>query len=132
MRTCLINITAGELPHGNAADDIIAVLDNASTTATTVVDNASALDALLLNTIGFAQGGVDLIAPNQQNLADAINNLEPTTALLLKYSPMVTCSANRPDPFARTHINACDAALAELLRIGKAQNKRLHCLSLLA
>jgi phospholipid/cholesterol/gamma-HCH transport system substrate-binding protein len=78
--------------YGNAADDIIAVLDNASTTATTVVDNASALDALLLNTIGFAQGGVDLIAPNQQNLADAINNLEPTTALLLKYSPMVTCT----------------------------------------
>ena len=78
--------------YANGADDIMAVLDAAATTSTTIGGNASALDALLLNTIGFARAGVDLIAPNQQNLADAINDLEPTTALLLKYSPMVTCT----------------------------------------
>jgi phospholipid/cholesterol/gamma-HCH transport system substrate-binding protein len=77
--------------YAAAADDIVATLDAASTTSTTVTDNAAALDALLLNTIGFGRAGVNLLAPNQKNLIDAINTLEPTTALLLKYNPEYTC-----------------------------------------
>jgi phospholipid/cholesterol/gamma-HCH transport system substrate-binding protein len=77
--------------YAAAADDVVATLDAASTTSTTVTDNAAALDALLLNTIGFGRAGVNLLAPNQQNLIDAINTLEPTTALMLKYNPEYTC-----------------------------------------
>ena len=82
---------ASVTPTAAAADDIVATLDAASTTSTTVTDNAAALDALLLNTIGFGRAGVNLFAPNQKNLIDAINTLEPTTALLLKYNPEYTC-----------------------------------------
>ena len=45
------------------------------------------LDALLLNVIGFSQAGIDLLAPSKDNLIAAINILEPTTNLLLKYNP---------------------------------------------
>ena len=78
--------------YGAAADDIVAVLDAASTTSSTITGHAAALDTLLLNTIGFAQAGTNLLAPNQQNLIDAINILEPTTNLLMKYDPVLTCT----------------------------------------
>jgi phospholipid/cholesterol/gamma-HCH transport system substrate-binding protein len=77
--------------YSAAAQDILSVLNSASTTSTTVTSRASDLDALLLNTVGFAQGGINLIAPNQQNLVGAINVLEPTTNLLMKYNPVYTC-----------------------------------------
>ena len=77
-----------------AAQDILTVLSAASTTSTTVTNHASALDSLLLNVIGFGRAGVDLLAPNQKNLIDAINILEPTTDLLMKYSPEYTCMLN--------------------------------------
>jgi phospholipid/cholesterol/gamma-HCH transport system substrate-binding protein len=78
--------------YGPAAHDIVSVLDAASTTSATITSHAGALDTLLLNTIGFAQAGTSLIAPNQQNLVDAINILEPTTSLFLKHDPALTCT----------------------------------------
>lgn len=77
--------------YSAAAQDILSVLNAASTTSTTVTSRASDLDALLLNTVGLAQGGINLIAPNQQNLIRGINVLEPTTNLLMKYNPEYTC-----------------------------------------
>ncbi|CAN5492674.1 MCE family protein [soil metagenome] len=74
-----------------AAQNILSMLDAASTTSTTITGHAAALDALLLSTIGFAQAGVDLVGPNQKNFIDAVKTLEPTTALLLKYNPTYTC-----------------------------------------
>jgi len=78
--------------YGPAAHDIVAVLDAASTTSATITGHAAALDTLLLNTIGFAQAGTNLLAPNKQNFIDAINILEPTTNLLMKYNPELTCT----------------------------------------
>ena len=66
-------------------------LDAASTTSVTITNNAKALDALLLNVIGLSNSGIDLLAPNQENLIKAINVLEPTTNLLMKYNPEYTC-----------------------------------------
>lgn len=74
-----------------AAQDIVAILDAASTTSTTITDHAADLDALLLSTIGFARAGTNLLAPSSKNLIDSINALEPTTSLLLKYDPSLTC-----------------------------------------
>ncbi len=78
--------------YSGAARDIVSVLDAVSTTSVTVTDHAQALDALLLNAIGLASSGTQLLAPNRRNLIDAINDLEPTTALLLKYNPEITCT----------------------------------------
>jgi phospholipid/cholesterol/gamma-HCH transport system substrate-binding protein len=78
--------------YADAAPDIVSILDAASTTSTTITSHAKALDTLLLNTIGLARSGTDLIAPNQRNLIDAVNILAPTTNLLLKYDPELTCT----------------------------------------
>ena len=78
--------------YSAAAQDITMVLDAASTTSATVVNNASALDALLINVIGLSEAGVKLFGPSKDNFIRAINDLEPTTALLLKYNPEYTCT----------------------------------------
>lgn len=77
--------------YGGAAQDILKVLDAASTTSETVTKNAKSLDSLLLNLSGFANSGINLIGPIKDNLVNAINILEPTTALLMKYNPELTC-----------------------------------------
>ena len=41
--------------------------------------------------LGFSNSGINLLAPNQANLIKAINVLEPTTNLLMKYNPEYTC-----------------------------------------
>lgn len=78
--------------YSEAAQHILTVLDAASTTSTTVVNNAGALDALLLNTVGLSRSGIDLFGPSKDNFVHTVNDLEPTTALLLKYNPELTCS----------------------------------------
>ncbi len=75
-----------------AAPDIMATLDAASATSATIVSHATNLDTLLLNAAGFGNSGVKLLAPAKQDFVDAVNLLEPTTGLLLKYSPSYTCS----------------------------------------
>lgn len=77
--------------YGAAAQDIISTLDAASTTGDTVERQSGALNTLLLNAIGVATSGRDLVAENRQSLTDAVNMLEPTTNLLFKYQPEYTC-----------------------------------------
>jgi phospholipid/cholesterol/gamma-HCH transport system substrate-binding protein len=77
--------------YAAAAQDILTVLDAASTTSTTVVNHSTSLDNLLLNVTGFAGAGTNLLATTKDNLAAAADVLEPTTNLLLKYSPTYTC-----------------------------------------
>lgn len=77
--------------YSTAAQDILSILDSFSTTSATISSNSKSLDALLLSAVGFSQAGVSVIGGNQPNLIRAVNTLEPTTALLLKYSPTYTC-----------------------------------------
>ncbi|MDT7764849.1 MAG: phospholipid/cholesterol/gamma-HCH transport system substrate-binding protein [Mycobacterium sp.] len=74
-----------------AAQDILKVLDAASTTSTTISSNAVALDALLTSVVGFSRSGVDLLGASKDNLVNTVSVLEPTTGLLLKYNPELTC-----------------------------------------
>jgi phospholipid/cholesterol/gamma-HCH transport system substrate-binding protein len=78
--------------YADAAPDILRVLDAGSTTSKTVVDHASALDSLLLNATGFGQAGNNLLGASKDNLVASADVLEPTTGLLLKYSPTYTCT----------------------------------------
>lgn len=77
--------------YSNAVQDILSVLDSLSTTSTTITANQKALDELLLSAVGFGQSGVNVIGGNQANLVRSLDVLEPTTGLLLKYSPTYTC-----------------------------------------
>jgi phospholipid/cholesterol/gamma-HCH transport system substrate-binding protein len=75
----------------SAAPNILSVMDALSTTSTTISDNSEVLDSLLLNVIGLSHSGINLLGPNRDNLVHAINGLEPTTSLLMKYNPEITC-----------------------------------------
>ena len=66
------------------------VLDALSTTSTTISSDAKQLDSLLLDVTGLSHSGVNL-RPQQDNLVHGINLLEPTTRLLMKYNPELTC-----------------------------------------
>lgn len=74
-----------------AAQDILSILDSFSTTANTISTHAGALDELLLSAVGFSRSGIDTLGANQPNLVRALNLLDPTTALFMKYSPTYTC-----------------------------------------
>lgn len=78
--------------YGAAAGDIISTLDAASTTSKTIAEHSADLDSLLLNVVALAHSGIDLVAPMKDNLVTGINDLEPTTDLLLKYSPEYACT----------------------------------------
>jgi phospholipid/cholesterol/gamma-HCH transport system substrate-binding protein len=78
--------------YSAAAQNITKVLDAFSTTSATITANAKALDAFLLNTIGISRSGIALFGPNKDNFVKGFNDLEPTTALLLKYNPELTCT----------------------------------------
>ncbi|BBZ74201.1 MCE family protein [Mycobacterium paraseoulense] len=77
--------------YGPAAQDILRVLDAASVTSGTVNDDSSALDSLLTGVIGLSRSGINLVGPNRDNIIRAVNLLEPTTSLLMKYNPALTC-----------------------------------------
>jgi phospholipid/cholesterol/gamma-HCH transport system substrate-binding protein len=77
--------------YSAAAQDIVSILDSFSTTSTTITTHAKSLDQLLLSAVGFSQSGINTIGGNQPNLVRAMNILDPTTALLMKYSPTYTC-----------------------------------------
>jgi phospholipid/cholesterol/gamma-HCH transport system substrate-binding protein len=75
-----------------AAPDILTVLDAVSTTSSTISNNGKALDSLLLSVVGLSRSGINLLGPSHDNLISAINGLEPTTRLLMKYNPELTCT----------------------------------------
>lgn len=75
-----------------AANDIVAILDAASTTSTTVAKQQSSLESVLLNAAGLSQSGIDLLGATKDSFLTAVNTLEPTTALLNHYSPVYACT----------------------------------------
>ena len=77
--------------YGVAAQNIVTVLDAASTTSTTIAEQANQLDKVLLSVTGLSNKGIELLGPNKDNLVNAVNILEPTTGLLHQYDPELTC-----------------------------------------
>jgi phospholipid/cholesterol/gamma-HCH transport system substrate-binding protein len=78
--------------YSGAARDLIATVDAASTTATTVTTQAGQLDQLLVGVAGLSRSGIGLLGPNKDNFVQTVNLLEPTTSLLMKYNPEITCT----------------------------------------
>ncbi len=77
--------------YSDAAQNILSILDSFSTTSTTITTHAKSLDELLLSAVGFSQSGINTIGGNQPNLVRAMNILDPTTALFMRYSPTYRC-----------------------------------------
>jgi phospholipid/cholesterol/gamma-HCH transport system substrate-binding protein len=77
--------------YSAAAQDILSLLNSASTTSITITDDAQALDSVLAGVIGLSRSGVNLLGPSMDNLITGINALQPTTSLLMKYNPELTC-----------------------------------------
>ena len=77
--------------YAAAAQDILTILDSATTTSATIVNHQSELDTVLLNAIGLSRDGTTPLGSSKDNLVSAINSLEPTTSLLEKYNPTYTC-----------------------------------------
>lgn len=78
--------------YAAAASDIVSVLNNAATTATTVVDHSAQLDQLLTSVTGLSTSGTDLLGASSENLVGLVDTLEPTTQLLREYSPTYACT----------------------------------------
>ncbi len=79
--------------YGAAAADIVSTLDAASVTSRTITEHDRDFNALLLSATGFSNSAINLLTPtNQRNFIDSINGLVPTTQLLMKYNPMITCT----------------------------------------
>lgn len=89
--------------YSDAAPDIIQTLAAASATSTTLTVQARQLDALLLNVIGLSRSGIDLLGPSKNDLIGATKSLEPTTNLLMKYNPALTCLLVGTNNLGQTH-----------------------------
>jgi phospholipid/cholesterol/gamma-HCH transport system substrate-binding protein len=77
--------------YSAAAHNIIATVDALTTTSATLSAKSTQLDQLLAGTAGLSRSGVEVIGPNKDNLVNTINLLQPTTSLLMKYNPELTC-----------------------------------------
>lgn len=77
--------------YSAAATNIINTIAAASTTSATLNTKAAQLDQLLIGVAGLSRSGVELIGPNKDNLVNTINLLQPTTNLLMRYNPGLTC-----------------------------------------
>lgn len=77
--------------YGNSSDDIMAILDQGSTTADTIDDEHGALSAGLSGAAGMSAAGESLLDANGEPLTDLMDLLVPTTDLLAEYSPEYTC-----------------------------------------
>ena len=77
--------------YAAAAQNILKVLDAGGVTSATITDDSQALDSLLAGIIGLSRTGIQLIGANKDNLIRAVNLLDPTTSLLMKYNPALTC-----------------------------------------
>ena len=77
--------------YSAAAQDILKVLDAAGVTSATITNDSQALGSLLAGVIGLSHSGIQLVGPNKDNFIKAVSLLDPTTSLLMKYNPELTC-----------------------------------------
>ncbi|MFU9029428.1 MCE family protein [Rhodococcus erythropolis] len=87
----LTDLPAVTQTYRDAVLDLMDTLDSLTTTGTTVLDEQHNLDLLLLNVIGVARTGEDVLGANADGIDTVLSLLRPTTALLDEYSPVIPC-----------------------------------------
>lgn len=76
----------------DASPDLWSFLDNVTTTARTLNLQQHDLDATLLAAIGFGNTGAEVLDHAGPHLAQTLDQLAPTSALLDTYSPELFCT----------------------------------------
>ncbi|MFC4603661.1 MCE family protein [Rhodococcus kronopolitis] len=77
--------------YADVTPDLMHLLDNATATSGTIVEEQANLDLLLMNVTGLANTATDVLTENEANLTKSLADLRPTTALLSEYSPSIAC-----------------------------------------
>ena len=96
-----------------AAPDLLDALAAVSTTSTTLTTQASELHELLVGVAGLSRSGIATLGPAKDDLITAVNQLQPTADLLMKYNPELTCV-----------LVGADRALVDLVKIAGGHNGR--------
>ena len=78
--------------YADAAPDLVSTLQSATTVSNTVVDQQQELDEFLVNTIGLADVGNEVIGGNRQALTDVLHLFVPTTDVLNRYNQSLWCA----------------------------------------
>jgi phospholipid/cholesterol/gamma-HCH transport system substrate-binding protein len=78
--------------YADASPDLWAFLNNAVTTAHTLNDQRSNIDAALLAAVGFGNTGADVVGRGGPYLVRGAADLVPTAKLLNTYSPELLCT----------------------------------------
>ncbi|MEJ8279429.1 MCE family protein [Pseudonocardia spirodelae] len=77
--------------YGDVAPDLMTILRNVTVTGNTLVEKQQQLNQTLvqLTTLGDTAG--DTLAVNGNGIVTMLDTLRPTTSLVARYSPMLTC-----------------------------------------
>lgn len=78
--------------YANAAQSLVDVLDASADNANVIIKGRKDLDYALVTLTGLGKSGKKLFEPNMDNFLHLFNVLEPTTRLLMKYNPELTCT----------------------------------------
>jgi virulence factor Mce-like protein len=86
--------------YGDASNDLVDTVKNSAKISDTIVDQDQNLDTLLVSAIGLADIGTEVLSENREPLANVVHLLVPTTDLLNKYNPALTCGIGGLIPLA--------------------------------
>jgi phospholipid/cholesterol/gamma-HCH transport system substrate-binding protein len=78
--------------YADAAPDLLKTVKNATTMSGTLADEQKSLDNFLVNMIGLADAGNDVLGGNREKLSSVLHLLAPTTDLLNEYAPGLKCA----------------------------------------
>jgi phospholipid/cholesterol/gamma-HCH transport system substrate-binding protein len=77
--------------YGDAAPDLVTVLDNVPTISNTLVDEQDNLNATLVAATGLADNGTATLEPAQEDLIAALQRFRAPLKVLADYSPEFGC-----------------------------------------
>ncbi len=77
--------------YGDAAPNLVTLLDNVPTISNTLVDEQDNLNATLLSAIGLADNGTATLEPAQDDLIAALQRFRAPLKVLSDYSPEFGC-----------------------------------------
>ena len=87
---------------GDAAPDLVRILDNTTDISRTLVDQEQNLDAFLVSAIGLADVGNEVVGGNRAALTDVLRLLVPTTDLSSEYWEALRCGLQGLIPFTKS------------------------------
>lgn len=75
--------------YADAAPDLVKTVQNTNRISQSIVDEQQNLDTFLVNMIGLADQGNEVLGTNQPALSKVLHLLTPTTALFNEYAPVI-------------------------------------------